>query len=173
MIECADTEREEVAKVAWPKLKLPVPSVFVPSLKITEPVGVPAPGDTALTVAVKVTDCPDTDGLADEATAVVVLAWFTVCVSAEDVLSLPIKLVLPPYTAVIVCAATESAAVAKVACPALRALLPSVLVPSENVTVPVGVPLPGNTALTVAVNVTDCPAADGFTDEATVVVLVA
>jgi hypothetical protein len=55
-------------------------------LKITEPVGVPVAGATALTVAVKVTDWPRTDGFALEASAVVVEAAFTVCVSVEDVL---------------------------------------------------------------------------------------
>jgi len=41
---------------------------------------VPAPGATALTVAVKVTDCPKTDGLKDDASAVAVSALLTVCV---------------------------------------------------------------------------------------------
>jgi len=40
----------------------------------TVPVRVPAPGNTAFTVAVNVTACPNPDGLADEATVVVVLA---------------------------------------------------------------------------------------------------
>jgi hypothetical protein len=39
------------------------------------------------------------------------------------------------------------------------------------VTVPVGVPEPGATALTVAVNVTLCPKTDGLTDDVTVVEL--
>lgn len=42
------------------------------------------------------------------------------------------------------------------------------VVPSLNVTVPVGVPL---LPLTVAVNVTDCPVFDGFVPDATTVVL--
>ena len=74
-------------KVAMPALSVPVPSVVAPSLKVTVPVGVPAPGAVAATVAVKVTACPNTDGLAEEESAVVVLAMFTVCVSAEDVLA--------------------------------------------------------------------------------------
>ena len=78
-----------------PELKVPVPTVVPASLNVTVPLGVPAPGDTALTVAVNVTDWPDTDGLAEEATVVVLLAWFTVCVSAELVLSLARKLVSP------------------------------------------------------------------------------
>jgi hypothetical protein len=49
-----------------------VPSVVDPSAKVTVPVGVPAPGATAATVAVTVTDWPYAVGLADEESAVVV-----------------------------------------------------------------------------------------------------
>jgi hypothetical protein len=52
--------------------------------------------------------------------------------------------------------------------PALKVPLPIVAAPSLSVTVPVGVP---EVAVTVAVNVTDCPVAEGFTDEITVVVV--
>jgi hypothetical protein len=55
---------------------------------------VPEPGATAVTVAVNVTDCPNTDGFADEVSAVLVAALFTVCVSVDDVL--PLKFVSPP-----------------------------------------------------------------------------
>jgi len=50
----------------------------------------------AVTVAVKVTDCPDTEGLAEELTNVVVRAraFFTVWVSGLEVL--PLKFALPP-----------------------------------------------------------------------------
>jgi hypothetical protein len=44
------------------------------------PVGVPAPGATALTVAVKVTGWLETLGLADETTAAELLALVTFCV---------------------------------------------------------------------------------------------
>ena len=50
--------------------------------------GVPAPGDTALTVAVNVTDWPKVEGLAEEATAVLLFALFTVCVKSVEVLVL-------------------------------------------------------------------------------------
>jgi hypothetical protein len=69
-------------------------------MKVTVPVGVPAPGGTALTVAVNVTDWPETDGLAPELTEVVVEALFTVCVSPEEVEVS--KFVSPPYSAEIV-----------------------------------------------------------------------
>jgi hypothetical protein len=51
--------------------------LIVPLKKVTVPIGVPAPGETAATVAVKVTLCPDVDGLTDEVTVVDVLALLT------------------------------------------------------------------------------------------------
>jgi len=48
-------------------------------------------------------------------------------------------------------------------------LVPIVAVPLRKVTVPVGVPAPGAVTVTVAVNVTACPTADGFGDEVTLV----
>ena len=58
---------------------LPQPLIVVPpSLKFTVPVGVPEPPPLTLTVAVSVTDCPNTEGLTDELTVVVVLLLPTV-----------------------------------------------------------------------------------------------
>src|SRR5439155_15121350 len=83
-----------------------VPSI----LNCTVPVRVPAPGATGLTVAVKVTDWPNTEGLTDELTVVVVLALLTVCVKSGEV---PVrKLPSPLYTAVIVWSPIEKVAVA-------------------------------------------------------------
>jgi hypothetical protein len=48
-----------------------------------------------------------------------------------------------------------------------KAPLPRVVVPSRNVTVPVGVPVAGATGKTVAVNVIFCPTAAGFWEEVT------
>jgi len=76
-MECVATDSEVVVKVALPELRVPVPSVVDPSLNVTVPVGVPEPGAVAVTVAVSVTDCPKTDGLTDEMTAVEVLALLT------------------------------------------------------------------------------------------------
>ena len=55
-----------------------------------------------------------------------------------------------------------------VAFPLLRAAVPNTVAPFLNVTVPVGVPFPGATAATVAVNVTDWANADGLCEEITV-----
>ena len=43
--------------------------------------------------------------------------------------------------------------------------VPIGVAPSRKVTVPVGIPTPGAIALTVTVNVTDCPGVLGLTDE--------
>src|SRR5947209_7380870 len=56
-----------------------------PSLKVTVPVGVPAPVLRAFTVAVKVTGCPDTDWLCEEVTPVVVPGSVVVVVDADVV----------------------------------------------------------------------------------------
>jgi len=71
-----------------PALKVAVPSVAAPSRNVTVPVGVPTPGATALTVAVKVTAWPDADGFTDEVTVVELLALLTVWVIAAEVLEL-------------------------------------------------------------------------------------
>ena len=69
--------------MALPLALVPVPRVVVPSLNVTVPAA--AEGET---VAVKVTDAPNPDGFADEASVTVVFALFTVCVSTEDVVVL-------------------------------------------------------------------------------------
>ena len=64
-------------------------------------------------------------------------------------------MVSPLYTAVILCEATDSDDVLNVAVLELSEPVPRIVAPSLNVTVPVGLPDPGDTAETVAVNVTD------------------
>jgi len=68
------TASEAMDKVAVPADRVPDPRRVAPSKKLTVPVAVPAPGETALTVAVKVTDCPKTEGLVEDVNTVVVLA---------------------------------------------------------------------------------------------------
>ena len=86
-----ETDSEEIVKVATPDaFVFAVPILLAPSLNvIVSPAGgFPVPGDTAATVAVKVTDCPKTDGFAELAKVVSVLALFTVCDTPLDVLVL-------------------------------------------------------------------------------------
>src|SRR2546427_567610 len=72
--------------MAWPELsRVPVPRVLEPSLKVSVPVGVPAPGLFAVTVAVKVTGCPNTDGWTEEVSPVVVPGSVVVVVDADVV----------------------------------------------------------------------------------------
>src|SRR2546428_2595799 len=86
-----------VLSVSLPKLgvvapplvdSVPVPSVVRPSLKVTVPLGLTAaalPGELTLTVAVKVTDWPETEGLAEGTTVVVVAALLTTWISDAQV----------------------------------------------------------------------------------------
>ena len=123
-------------------------------MKMMVPVGVPEPGGTAETVAVKVTNWPYTEGLELESSVVVVFALFTVWRSGLK--GLKLKLSSPPYSAVMVWMPTVRLSVLMVACPEpSRVLIPSIVAPSMKVTFPVGVPAPGGTAETVAVKVTD------------------
>jgi hypothetical protein len=104
------------------------------------------------TVAVKVTGRPLFDGLGLDVNMVVVLALFTVCESADDVLLAWVA--SPLYCAVMECIPTARLEVEKAATPlASSADVPSVEMPSMKVTVPVA-PEDG---LTVAENVTCCP----------------
>ncbi len=81
-------------KVATPELfSVPVPSVVLPLMKVTVPVGVAEPDVADATVAVSVTDWPKTLGLGVEV-SVVVLARSTSWVRAVEVLV--VKFVSPP-----------------------------------------------------------------------------
>ena len=87
--------RLEVENVALPEeFRAWVPSVVVPSLKLTPPVGMAVPGELAATVAVKVTFWLCFTGLRDETTAMVVPSLFTTCVMAAEVLGLKPELPL-------------------------------------------------------------------------------
>ena len=88
MIEWGDpkTLRALVLKVATPAARMPVPMVVRPSKKSTVPVGVPAPGGTAATVAVNVTVWPKTLGLTEEVRVAVVSAGLTTWERTAEVL---------------------------------------------------------------------------------------
>ena len=61
----------------------------------------------------------------------------------------------------------------KVAAPLASVPVPKVVVPSSNLTLPVGVPVPGAVGVTVAVNVSDCPNVEGSGVAAVKLVVVA
>src|SRR5258708_7792535 len=79
-----------------------------------------------------------------------------------------------------VCVPAVKAEVLKLAVVVAPAVLsvpwPMLVAPSENVTVPVGlaiVVVPGLLTVTVTVNVTACPDAEGFTEDTTAVAVLA
>ena len=75
-----------MVNVAFPLLSAMVCKTVASSFSVTEPVGVPLPGETTATVAVNVTDWPNTDGLCEELTEVEPAALLTVCDSTGEVL---------------------------------------------------------------------------------------
>src|ERR1700680_2716545 len=74
-MECVPLVSVEVVNFAILLLGAAVPSVAVPSLNVTVPVGVPKVA--AFTVAVIVTACPKVDGFNEDTTAVDVACLFT------------------------------------------------------------------------------------------------
>jgi hypothetical protein len=123
------------------------------------------------TCAVKLTDCPLTDGFAFDASVVLVAAGATVCPNAAELLVT--KLESPLYFEVTACepAISAVALVENVATPPERLAFPNDVLPSKKLTLPVGVPL--NAGVTAAVNVTACPYGDGLALEETTAVDVA
>jgi hypothetical protein len=150
--ECVPAESIDVLNMAITVLfNAPVPSVVVPSRKVTVPVGMPEVLDVI--VAVNVTEAPLDTEAAELTNAVVVTAGVMVSVTAAEVL--PVKFALPLYLPVMECAPAASIDVVKVAIPVLFSVpTPSVVVPSRNATVPVGVP---PLLATVAVHMTAVP----------------
>ena len=148
-----------------PPDKLLLPSDMVPSINVTEPVGVP-PAD-GCTVAVKITDWPNVAGFRFDATLVVAVACVTVCVRVPEVL--PAKLPSPLYFAVMECDPGVKFEIAS--CAALLEIVtaPRDVVPSRNVMPPVAEPPKLGT--TFAVNVMDCANAAGLAFDETVVVV--
>jgi hypothetical protein len=90
--------RLDVVNEADPLASVTVASGLLPSLNVTEPVGVPA---LDVTVAVNVTGCPGADGLAELVRDVVEDARTTVSVAGAEVE--PLKEAFDANTAVIEC----------------------------------------------------------------------
>jgi hypothetical protein len=86
---------------------------------------------------------------------------FTTCDRTAEVLGR--KVASPLYTAVIECVPTGRVEVVYLAIPPLSAPVFNVVVPSLNITVPDGVPAVED--FTVAVNVTDWPKIEGFSED--------
>ena len=176
-MECVPTDNAVVVRRVKPLLSsVPVPIVVVPSLYTTVSRGVPAPGATTLTCAVKVTDCPDNDGFSEEVSVVDTAALFTTCEYTGEVL--PAKFTSPlVYTALIECVPAVNSPVyvafgtfSVANPPGCTFALPSDVTPSMNCTEPVAVLAPP-IAFSVADNVTVWPYTEGDGVELTVVVV--
>ncbi len=100
------TDKVDVTYVAT-RLALRAALTLIPpsNVNVTVPVGVPAPGEVAVTIAVNVIGWPKTVGVAEVANPVVVLARLTTWLIE---LVLPLKFVSPPYVAVTGCVTTLS-----------------------------------------------------------------
>lgn len=147
-----------------------VPSVVAPSEKVTVPVGVAvAPPDVEAIVAVKVTDWPTPAGFTEERSEVESAARVITSLSIAEVTEW--KLESPLYCAVMLCVATASVLVLRVATPPLKLAEPREVLPSRKVTEPVGTVVTPRTPATVAVRVTDWLATAGFADAARVLIL--
>ena len=132
--------------------------------------GEPLP-DEGVTVAVKVTDWPKTEGFVEEVRVVVVAMPEGLIVTETALDVLPAKSGSPTYSAVKESVPTGSVVVVRTAVLPLRLAVPREVVPTKNCTEPVGVPAPGATTAMVAVSVTVWPefAVDGVADRAVVV----
>ena len=154
LIECLAALSFEVAKVATPLARVPVPITVLPSRKLMlVPSGGAPPFGPPLfevTVAVKITVAPNPAGLADETSETALLALMVAMIRIFELLVLFPE--SPAYTACTVRMLTLVKLVVRVATPAFRLADPSTVLPDLKLTVPVGVPLPEG--VTVAVSVT-------------------
>ena len=147
----------DVTSEALPLTSVTVPSTVAPSLNVTVPVGTPA---ADVTVELSVTAWPLVEGLGLEVRLVEVAAGFTIWVTVGDVLAANVA--LPLYVAESGWLPTVRVDVTSEALPLTSVTVPRTVAPSRNVTVPVGRPTAGASAVTVVLSVTACPTTDGF-----------
>jgi hypothetical protein len=158
----------ETFKVAPPLLKAAEPTVMLPTLNVTVPVGVPL---VVVTVAVKLCVAEELPRAMEDVVAVTAVAVPSVTVSVAALLVEPESLLSPPYTAVIESEPTAKplavvTTIFSVAVPLESVPAPSVMLPFLNVTDPVDV-----AGITAAVSVTEVPyVAELATDTVAVVV---
>jgi hypothetical protein len=130
-----------------------------PSLTLTVPVGVPAPGAVTFSVKPAVYGWPTTDGSGASVSELSdVLALLTVCDAEEE---LTLKFASLAYEAVIVFAPAVVDVKLHVPLPAASVIEHVAPVPSLTFTVPDGVPAPGTTGATLTFTAYDCPTTVG------------
>jgi len=154
--------------VAPPLLKGAEPTVTLPTLNVTVPVGVPL---VVVTVAVKFCVDEELPRAMEDGLAVTVVVVPSVTVSVAALLVEPESLLSPAYTAEIELEPTAkplAVVAAKVidAVPPESVPVPSVVLPFLNVTVPVD-----EAGLTAAISVTDAPSVAEFAIDTVAVVV--
>src|ERR1039458_5634227 len=156
---CCPALSDTVEYVAIPLLLIaPAPMVVGPSRNVTVPPGTMVVPPEPATVAVNTTDVAKTDGLG-LAPSDVVVGCLTTSISTEEVADAFWS--SPLYTAVTWCAPVARVVVEKAATPVpLRTAVPTLTVPSLNLTEPVGAEVPD--VATLAVNVTAVLRVAGF-----------
>src|SRR5438552_1557036 len=130
-----------------PLTSVAVPSTVAPSRNVTVPVGTPAAGATAVIVVMGVPGGAGFGGVGVEVGVVAVGGGLTAGVTVAGV------------------------EMVKDALPLTSVAVASTVAPSRKVTVPVGTPTAGATALTVALRVTVCPSVEGLGVEVSVVLV--
>src|SRR3954454_16564073 len=151
-----------------PAATMPV-QLSMPSLTVTLPPGVPAPGATGATAYCTVTACPTSEGSgASDVIVVVVSAGLTWCDALADA-GLGLSKASPAYVAL----SDLAPAVDNASAHWPSATVPvHDWVPSLTVTLPVGVPPAGALTATLYCTVTACPATDGSGVSELIVVVV-
>jgi hypothetical protein len=178
VIEAMPTGSVVIERVAIPlPFKVPVPRAVVPFRKVTVPVGTvvfpagPATDAVKVTLVPKVIEVADAASLVVEAVGVIVAATTVTVTAGEEEVA---KLESPAYEAVMECVPTAKVVMARVATPdPFNVPVPRDVVPSRNVTVPVGTVVSPLGPTTVAVRVTLCPAVTEVGEAASAVVEVA
>jgi hypothetical protein len=160
------TGRTPVETSHVPLMSVQFPSAVEPSERLTVPVIPVVVGEVTLTRKVAVWRY--WDGVVSAVTVVVLDAWPTTKLSADEVLA--VLLSSPPYVATTLRIPAGRALVVTVQEPPLSEQVPSEVEPSERLIVPVGV---GPALETETVKVTDSPYVDDVGDPTTVVVEVA
>ena len=75
---CVPTAKVEMVNTAFPVVStMAVPNPVVPSMKVTDPLGIPLPLAAAVIVAVKVTDWPNELDASEVASAIALALLFT------------------------------------------------------------------------------------------------
>jgi hypothetical protein len=147
---CEPFEGADRTRTAAPLLSVPVPTTLLPSLNVTVPVVA-----AGVTVAERVMAWPPVEGLGETVSVITAGGVIVVRLTVAEVVES--WYLSPPYTAVKACEPFEGADRTRTAAPLLSVPVPTTLLPSLNVTVPVAA-----VGVTAAERVIAWPPVEGF-----------